>query len=249
MKLSIPECWQSELEEVIHSSDFQNLSRFLESERERGARIFPEPPSILQALEDVSPDAARVVILGQDPYHGEGQAIGRSFAVPNRLKPKPPSLKNILKELEQDLGVTLDPIESDLSGWARQGIMMLNTVLTVEAHMPLSHQGKGWEAFTDSILMALNRQNSSLVFVLWGAHAQKKKPLIENKKHRIFESAHPSPLSARRGFFGSRVFSRINEHFIHLGEPPINWTQVTTQITSEIAEKIAEKIEEKITVP
>ena len=192
-----------------------------------GAQIFPNPSDRLRALELVSPEAVKVVILGQDPYHGEGQAIGLSFAVPNHLKQKPPSLKNILKELASDLGTPLEASASDLTGWASQGVLLLNTLLSVRANEPLSHQGKGWEEFTDSILKAMNERKDPVVFVLWGAHAQKKKALINSKRHKVLESAHPSPLSAYRGFFGSKIFSRINEQLRELQKQEIDWSKIT----------------------
>lgn len=227
MKLQLPPAWIPALQDTGAAAHLANLSLFLEEERSLGKKVFPEPQRIFQALHDVAPEQTRVVILGQDPYHGEGQAIGRSFAVPNPLKPKPPSLKNIFKELETDLGLTPSPMESDLGGWAKQGVMLLNTVLTVRADTPLSHQGRGWEEFTDSVLKALAQQERHIAFVFWGAHAQKKKTLIGSSRHAAFESAHPSPLSARRGFFGSKVFSRINEHLVSNGEKPIDWSRVS----------------------
>ncbi len=173
-------------------------------------------------------DAVRVVILGQDPYHGPGQAIGMSFAVPNALQPKPPSLKNIFKELESDLATRIDPARSDLSGWAAQGVLLLNSVLTVEAGEPLSHRDQGWEKFTDHVMEILNRRERGIVFVLWGAAAQKKKTMIDLSRHVVIESVHPSPLSAHRGFFGSKPFSKANEALTsRLGMPAIDWSRTS----------------------
>lgn len=189
--------------------------------------VFPEEKSMFRALERVSPENVRVVILGQDPYHGENQAIGLSFAVPNDLKPKPPSLKNILKELQSDLGVEIEESHSDLTGWTEQGVLLLNTVLSVRAHEPLSHQNQGWESLTDEVLRHLNDQKTRIVFVLWGGYAQKKRTLIRSSHHEIIETPHPSPLSAYRGFFGSKVFSRINQSLGEAGLNPIDWSRIT----------------------
>jgi uracil-DNA glycosylase len=222
-----PKAWQPILKHAIETQSFESLCAFLDEEDRKGFRVFPNPSDRFSALERVPPDAVRVVILGQDPYHGEGQAIGLSFAVPNHLSPKPPSLKNILKELESDLGTAIPPQLSDLTGWANQGVLLLNTLLSVRASEPLSHQGRGWEEFTDSILKAINEREDPVIFVLWGAHAQKKKNLIDLNRHRVLESAHPSPLSAYRGFFGSKIFSRINEHLRFLGKPEIDWSRIS----------------------
>ncbi len=211
----------------VDSAEFRALDHFLEQEERAGHLIYPSKENRFKALEFTPPSSVRVVILGQDPYHGAGQAIGLSFAVPNTLAKKPPSLKNILKELESDLGHQVHSDASDLSGWAKQGVLLLNTVLTVRAETPLSHQNKGWEAFTDSILIGLNELNTPIVFVLWGSHAQKKKPLIANPVHFIIETPHPSPLSAYRGFLGSKVFSRINEQLAKSGQTQIDWKQIS----------------------
>jgi len=227
MRLTIPAEWNTKLQDFIHSESFRKLEFFLSEENRLGRTPFPAPENIFRALALVPPSQVRVVILGQDPYHGEGQAIGLSFAVPNHLMPKPPSLRNIFKELASDLGVHPKAQESDLLGWADQGVLLLNTVLTVRAHEPLSHQNQGWEEFTDGVLCQLNQQPQGIVFVLWGSSAQKKKKLITSDRHCVIESAHPSPLSAYRGFFGSRVFSRINGALMSLGHPAVDWTRVT----------------------
>jgi uracil-DNA glycosylase len=227
MNLRIPQAWQSFLDSMTSSKSFALLLDFLEEEERAGKRIYPVAPLRFNALDRVAPENVRVVILGQDPYHGEGQATGLSFAVPNELKVKPPSLRNILKELENDLGVRPDPSQSDLCGWAAQGVLLLNTVLTVRANEPLSHRGKGWEEFTDSILRVLNEREDPVVFVLWGSHAAKKKALLDRRHHTILESAHPSPLSAYRGFFGSRVFSKTNEALGRSGKPQIDWLRIS----------------------
>jgi uracil-DNA glycosylase len=225
--MMLPPSWQPLLRRATETQSFKSLSQFLEEEIHSGVPIFPETSLRFRALDLVAPEAVKVVILGQDPYHGAGQAIGLSFAVPNSLSPKPPSLRNILKELESDLEVSLKPSASDLTGWASQGVLLLNTLLSVRANTPLSHQGKGWEEFTDEILRGINAREEPVIFVLWGAHAQKKKPLIDSRRHRILESAHPSPLSAYRGFFGSKIFSRINEQLRALKQAEINWLKIS----------------------
>lgn len=206
---------------------FHELEARLDSEP---GEIHPPREQIFQALEDVAPNDVRVVILGQDPYHGPGQALGRSFAVPNSLKPKPPSLLNVFKELESDLGSSLDQAVSDLSGWAAQGVLLLNTVLTVRSGSPLSHRGMGWERLTDRLLTILARLEQPKVFLLWGAEAQKKRSLIQTptpQSSLILESVHPSPLSAYRGFFGCRHFSRSNDFLVSKCLPPIDWTRIS----------------------
>ena len=227
LKTLIPPAWQTLLTTSIESDEFESLSRFVENEIRSKAGIFPPPEKIFTALDRVDPRAIRVVILGQDPYHDENQATGMSFAVPNSLRTKPPSLRNILKELASDLAIHPDPKESDLTGWAEQGVLLLNSVLTVSPHSPLSHQGKGWEKFTDTILSITSREAAPSVFVLWGAHARKKAPLIDGTKHRILESAHPSPLSAYRGFFGSKPFSEINRELALRGRKPVDWARIS----------------------
>ncbi len=178
-------------------------------------------------MQDLDYEKVTVVILGQDPYHGPNQAIGRCFAVPNTLKPKPPSLVNIFKEIQSDLGKPVDPMQSELSHWVEQGVLLLNTVLTVRQGQANSHREKGWENFTDRVIGILNERPDPVVFILWGAPARKKKLLITNKAHKIIESPHPSPLSAYHGFFGSKPFSKANAYLKAMGKPPIDW-----QITS-----------------
>jgi len=169
----------------------------------------------------------KVVILGQDPYHGDGQAIGLSFAVPNSLRLKPPSLQNIFKEIASDLGVSMNLSHSDLSGWVSQGVLLLNSVLTVRKDQAFSHRGKGWEIFTDKVISLLNDRLEPIVFLLWGAAAQKKVELISNSQHFILKSAHPSPLSAHNGFFGSRHFSQTNKILQDLNLGAINWSKTS----------------------
>ncbi len=222
---NLPPGWRERLAPEAKKPYFTSLAAFLREEHAAGRPIFPKPENRLRALQTVDYDDVKVVILGQDPYHGAGQAVGLSFAVPNSLMPKPPSLKNIFNEITSDLGVAVDPRLSELQTWASQGVLLLNTVLTVRQGEPLSHRGKGWETFTDEIIRHLGRREDPVVFLLWGSPARAKKNLIEGKHHRIFESAHPSPLSAHKGFFGTKPFSRINECLVSLGKTPIEWAK------------------------
>lgn len=182
---------------------------------------FPPRELIFNAFHQTRYHDVKVVILGQDPYHNDGQAHGLSFSVPRGV-PLPPSLRNIYRELEDDLGAS-PGLDGDLHHWAKQGVLLLNTVLTVEAHQPHSHRKKGWEDFTDAVIQKLVERESPIAFVLWGKPAQKKKDLILIPPHCIIESAHPSPLSARRGFFGSRPFSKINDWLNEQSQSPIQW--------------------------
>lgn len=208
---------------AFQKESFQRLDAFLREEYTQ-AKVYPEKQNIFRVFQDVELSQIRVVILGQDPYHGEHQAIGRAFAVPNELTRKPPSLKNIFKEMQSDLGIPSRKFPSDLAEWAKQGVFLLNTLLTVRANQPFSHRNQGWEEFTDEVLRVLNHQHRPIVFLLWGAAAQSKKALLSNPLHPIFESAHPSPLSAYRGFLGSKPFSKINQVFEKSGlGPPIDW--------------------------
>ena len=184
--------------------------------------VYPHHKDILKALEVTPFEDVKVVILGQDPYHGPGQAQGLSFSVPNGTK-IPPSLLNIFKELSTDLNIP-KPLNTDLTPWASQGVLLLNTTLTVLQASPMSHANLGWETFTDEILQYLNHEKEAIVFILWGSHAQKKMRFIDTNKHFIIKSTHPSPLSAHRGFFGSKPFSKANEFLIHQGLQPIDWT-------------------------
>ncbi|MCL2560119.1 MAG: uracil-DNA glycosylase [Turicibacter sp.] len=183
--------------------------------------VYPHHKDILKALEVTPLEEVKVVILGQDPYHGPGQAQGLSFSVPNGVK-MPPSLLNIFKELSTDLNVPR-PVNTDLTPWAKQGVLLLNTTLTVIQATPMSHANLGWETFTDEVLQLVNDHREAVVFILWGAHAQKKMRFIDTDKHYVIKSTHPSPLSAHRGFFGSKPFSGANAFLVHKGMQPINW--------------------------
>lgn len=212
--------WRPILKPETEKPYWRELIEFVNAERS-AIKIFPKTEDVFKALHLTQYKDVRVVILGQDPYHNDGQAMGLSFSVPDGVR-LPPSLVNIYKELAEDIGK--EPYKSgDLSNWAKQGVLLLNAVLTVRAHQANSHQGKGWEQFTDAILQAVSDKNEHVVFILWGGFARKKKPLIDMSKHTVIESAHPSPLSAYNGFFGSKPFSKTNEALVSHGQEPIEW--------------------------
>lgn len=212
--------WDALLQEEFSKDYYLKLRAFLKEEYSSG-RVYPDMHDIFNALKTTSYGSARVVILGQDPYHGAGQAHGMCFSVKPGI-PKPPSLVNIFKELESDLDIP--PAEEGyLLKWAQQGVLLLNTVLTVREGCPNSHKGRGWEVFTDRVIRLLDEREKPLVFFLWGANARAKKALIANPAHRILEAAHPSPLSAHNGFFGCRHFSRANEFLAAKGQGSVDW--------------------------
>lgn len=212
--------WADILNEEFEKPYYKQLRAFLVEEY-RNHIVYPHMNDIFNALRYTPYAQVKVVILGQDPYHGPGQAHGLSFSVQPGVEP-PPSLQNIYKELHDDLGCAI-PNHGHLVSWAEQGVLLLNTVLTVRAHRPNSHRDKGWEHFTDRIIQALNDKTEPVVFFLWGSHAQKKAALITNRRHHLIRSPHPSPLSAYRGFFGSRPFSRANEFLRKAGLAEIDW--------------------------
>jgi len=213
--------WKAVLEPEFQQEYMLKLKEFLKVEISRGKIIYPKGSDYFHALNSTPFDKVRLVILGQDPYHGPDQAHGLSFSVKPGV-PIPPSLVNIFKELKADIGVPPSH-HGFLQAWAEQGVLLLNTVLTVEQGQAASHQNRGWEHFTDRIIQLLNERRDGLVFLLWGAHAQKKGRNIDRTRHLVIETPHPSPLSAHRGFFGSKPFSKINEYFKSRGEPPIHW--------------------------
>lgn len=213
--------WQAVIGEEFNKPYMQNLRAFLKQEKANGKIIFPPSPLIFNAFNHTPFNKVRVVIIGQDPYHGTGQAHGLSFSVPAGID-LPPSLVNIFKEIEADLGIKMQK-KGDLTPWANQGVLLLNATLTVQQANAGSHQNKGWEQFTDAAIKALNEQREGLVFVLWGSYAQKKGEIIDAKKHLVLKSPHPSPLSSHRGFFGNHQFSRINEYLVKKGQAPIDW--------------------------
>jgi uracil-DNA glycosylase len=216
----LPAAWQPVVGEELTKPYFQKLEQFLAEER-RTCTIFPPRDQIFSALELTPYDKVKVLLLGQDPYHDDGQAHGLCFSVQPGVKP-PPSLVNIFKELHDDIGCKV-PNNGYLVPWAKQGILLLNAVLTVRAHSPNSHKNKGWEKFTDAVIRKVSDKHDPVVFVLWGGYAQKKVPLIDTSRHTIVQSAHPSPLSARSGFFGSKPFSKINAALTASGKAPIDW--------------------------
>ncbi|MEC9291882.1 MAG: uracil-DNA glycosylase [Pseudomonadota bacterium] len=218
--VKLPECWKSHLAQSLQSERMQGLRAFL-SEEVKKAQVFPPSSLWFHALNTTKFDDVKVVILGQDPYHGEGQAHGLSFSVQKGIKP-PPSLKNMYKELSDDVGFQA-PEHGCLEEWADQGVLLLNSVLTVEKSKPASHQKRGWEEFTDDIIQELSEKREGLVFILWGAYAQKKGAIIDASKHLILQSPHPSPFSARHGFFGCKHFSKTNAYLESIGKTPINW--------------------------
>jgi len=213
--------WKKVLAAEFQKKYFKDLSAFLSKEKKE-AQIYPPEPFIFKAFNSTPFDAVKVVILGQDPYHGPGQANGLCFSVSAGLK-HPRSLVNILKELQKDLNVSYTA-SGDLNAWAKQGVLLLNTTLTVRQHKPASHKGKGWEKFTDVVIKTLSEKKEGIVFILWGKHAQNKKLLINMNKHFVLEAAHPSPLSAR-GFFGCRHFSKTNYLLKQNKKSPINWIE------------------------
>lgn len=219
--IKLEESWKTALDAEFSSSYMAALKQFLVTEKERGKRIFPKGSEYFRALDLTPLSDVRVVILGQDPYHGDGQAHGLCFSVKPGVR-TPPSLVNIYKELQADLGIP--PVRHGfLESWARQGVLLLNSVLTVEQGLAASHQGKGWERFTDAVIRRVNDEAESVVFMLWGAYAQRKAAFVDTSRHLVLKAAHPSPLAAHNGFFGCRHFSRANEFLQSRGRQPIDW--------------------------
>jgi uracil-DNA glycosylase len=217
----LPPSWQPVLADELQKPYFHKLQQFIDAER-RQYTVYPSEADMFSALALTPYDQVNVLLLGQDPYPNPNQAHGLAFSVRPGVKP-PASLRNIFTELHNDLNLPIPKNNGSLIPWAKQGVLLLNTVLTVRAGQPLSHRGKGWETFTDAIIRAVGHKKDPVVFVLWGSHAQKKLPLIDNTRHTILTAAHPSPLSAHNGFFGSKPFSRINAALRESGKPEINW--------------------------
>ena len=213
--------WKARLEDEFHQPYMEQLRAFLLQRKQQGAVIYPPGQKIFNALDSTPFDQVKVVILGQDPYHGPGQAHGLCFSVPDGVA-IPPSLINIYQEIEQDIGQR-PPASGNLQHWAGQGVLLLNAVLTVEQSRAGSHQGKGWEKFTDRVVSELNDGRSNLVFMLWGSYAMKKGAMIDRSRHLVLTAPHPSPLSAHRGFFGCRHFSKANRYLWEHGQEPIRW--------------------------
>lgn len=221
-EVTIAESWKPVLRQEFDSPYFEALRLFLKQEKAKGITIFPPGSQIFAAFEHTPFAEVKVVILGQDPYHGVGQAHGLCFSV-NKGIAVPPSLKNIYKELQSDIPEFSVPTHGDLSHWAKQGVLLLNATLTVEKDKAGSHQGKGWEQFTDAVITKLSEQKQHLVFMLWGKFAQSKAPLIDANKHLILTAAHPSPFSAYNGFLGCKHFSKTNRYLTDIGVAPIIW--------------------------
>lgn len=220
MNVKIEPSWKKLLAGEFDKEYFKKLAEFVKNEYQ-SHKIYPPGSQIFSAFDCSPVEDTRVVIIGQDPYHGPGQANGLCFSVKEGV-PMPPSLVNIFKEIKADLGLDMPP-HGSLERWARQGVLLLNATLTVRAAQPGSHQNKGWEEFTDAAIRALSEQKSGLVFILWGAYAQNKGEIIDTTRHHVIKSPHPSPFSANRGFFGSKPFSRANAYLVESGLAPINW--------------------------
>jgi uracil-DNA glycosylase len=221
-RLRLEPSWKARVGDWFAREDMRALSAFLRQRKAAGARIYPPGPRIFAAFEATPFDAVKVVILGQDPYHGPGQAHGLCFSVLPGV-PVPPSLENMFKEIERDLGIPR-PDHGYLMPWARQGVLLLNAVLTVEEGRPGSHQGRGWEGFTDHVVEVLNREREGLVFMLWGSYAQAKGRIVDPRRHLVLKTTHPSPLSAHRGFLGCGHFSAANAYLARRGQAPIDWS-------------------------
>lgn len=220
MQINIPESWHEHLNGELNKPYFQKLAQFVDEERQKET-VFPPEEDVFSALRYAPYENVNVLLLGQDPYHDNNQAHGMCFSVLPGIK-APPSLKNMFKELRDDVGFRI-PNNGYLIPWAQQGMLLLNAVLTVRAHTPNSHKNRGWEKFTDAVIRAVNEKREPVIFVLWGGYAQKKLSLIDTTRHVVVQSAHPSPLSANNGFFGSKPFSKINDALRAAGKPEIDW--------------------------
>lgn len=217
----VPPAWRSGVLERCPAEELERIEAFLASEIEA---VYPPAEQRFAALEPMAPAEVKVVIMGQDPYHDDGQAHGLAFSVPPGFRP-PPSLRNIFRELASDIGC-VPPATGSLAGWARQGVLLLNAVLSVRAHSPNSHRRRGWERFTDACIQVVAAEPSPKVFILWGAQAQEKRKFIDESRDLVIASVHPSPLSVSRGFYGSRPFSKANAFLIDNGRPPVEWTRL-----------------------
>jgi uracil-DNA glycosylase len=221
MNVKIESSWKNELKDEFKKPYFKNITEHLKTEKAQGKVIYPPGPLIFNAFDKTPFDKVKVVILGQDPYHGPKQAMGLSFSVPKGI-PEPPSLVNIFKELQDDVGIPV-PKDGDLTPWAVQGVLLLNASLTVRAGEPMSHSKIGWHTFTNCVIQTLSSKKEHIVFLLWGKFAQEKVELINTMKHHILKAAHPSPLSAHNGFFGCRHFSKTNTYLMKQNLDPIDW--------------------------
>jgi len=222
MEIKMEESWKNALSDIFDKPYFSQIANHLKAEKALKTTLYPNGGLIFNAFNLTPYDKVKVIILGQDPYHNPQQAMGLSFSVPDGIKP-PPSLANIFKELNKDIGMAI-PCSGNLTAWAKQGVLLLNAVLTVRANEPASHAKIGWTKFTDDVIQTLSLHKTGLVFILWGNFAQEKIKLIDNSKHKILKAAHPSPLSAYNGFFGCKHFSATNEYLVKNNIDPINWT-------------------------
>ncbi len=221
-ELNLHSSWKSKLQPEFEKSSMKKLASFLADEYKKGKIIYPQEDDLFAALNLTPLNKVKVVIVGQDPYHGPGQAHGLCFSVQEGVR-FPPSLRNILKELQDDVGVAM-PTSGSLKKWAKHGVLLLNAVLTVEDGKANAHQGKGWEEFTDKVIHLVNEERENVVFILWGSYAQKKAAFVDRSKHFVIESVHPSPLSAHRGFFGTKPFSRANAYLKSKGLAEVDWS-------------------------
>ena len=222
MEVRIEQGWKDILKDEFRKDYFLHIVTWLKTEKLSGKVIYPPGALIFNAFEQTPLDHLKVVIIGQDPYHGPGQAHGLSFSVPDGVKP-PPSLQNIFKEIESDLGLKMPSNYGNLTKWAKQGVLLLNASLTVKANEPMSHSKIGWMEFTDAVIRNISAKKSNIIFLLWGKFAQEKQPLIDETRHFVLKAAHPSPFSADKGFFGCRHFSKVNELLVRTGKDPIDW--------------------------
>ncbi len=225
MDVKIEPSWKEQLKDEFGKTYFMQIVTHIKTEQATGKVIYPPGNKIFNAFQATPFDKVKVVILGQDPYHGAGQAMGLSFSVPDGVLPLPPSLLNIYKELRNDIGMPI-PTTGNLTHWANQGVLLLNAVLTVRANEAASHSRIGWMDFTDAVIKKISDEKSGVIFLLWGKFAQEKQVLIDQTKHHVFKAAHPSPFSADKGFFGCRHFSTTNEYLRKQGKDPIDWSVV-----------------------
>jgi uracil-DNA glycosylase len=226
MDVQIHPSWKKVLKNEFTKTYFQQIATFLKTEKAQGKLIYPPGPLIFNAFNTTPFEEVKVVIIGQDPYHGPGQAHGLSFSVPTGIKP-PPSLVNIFKELEKDMGIKMPAQYGNLTKWAEQGVLLLNAALTVRAGEPFSHAKYGWADFTNAAIEAISDHKEGVVFLLWGKFAQEKQVLIDETKHFVLKAAHPSPFSAEKGFFGCKHFSKTNERLMQTGRDPIDWKLIS----------------------
>lgn len=223
MEVRIEESWKAMLKSEFEQPYFEQMALFLKTEKMAGKTIYPPGPLIFNAFDQTPFGKLKVVLLGQDPYHGPGQAHGLCFSVQDGVPP-PPSLINIFKEIEADIGLTMPVNKGNLTHWAKQGVLLLNTALTVRANEPASHSTIGWTVFTDAVIKKISEMKSGIVFLLWGNHAKEKQALIDGNKHFVLKAAHPSPFSVNKGFFGCKHFSKTNALLVQEGKDPIDWS-------------------------